>query len=78
MALRGKSMEQGPEWYKTLSKEVKELRGEVKELREEVEGMRAWRWAALRFMKILLERLHPDQHPPIPAELREDLDQSTH
>lgn len=37
--------------------------------------MRAWRWAALRFMKILLERLHPDQHPPIPAELREDLDQ---
>ncbi len=77
MALRGKSMEQGPEWYRTLSEDVKALREEVKVLRAEVEGMRAWRWAALRFMKTLMERLHPDEHPPIPPELREDLGQPT-
>ncbi|MGN0097238.1 MAG: hypothetical protein ACI38U_14390 [Corynebacterium sp.] len=87
--LRGKSAEQGPEWYRTLSEDVRTLRAENKEIRSdlskmsqkvdtmerELTGLQRWKDAALSFMRQLLALVSPDQHPVIPLELREDLDE---
>lgn len=84
MALRGKSMEQGPEWHKTLtarvdklSEQLEKMQTEMDSMRRELSGLQRWKDAALSLIRQLLVLVHPDQHPTIPAELREDLDQST-
>lgn len=83
--LRGKAAEQGPEWYKTLSAEVRQLRDEMAAMRREMDGMRTeltglqrWKDAALSLIRRLMAMIDPDDHPTIPPELREDLGQSTH
>lgn len=83
--LRGKSAEQGPEWYKTLSAEVRQLRDEMADMRREMDGMRTeltglqrWKDAALSLIRRLMVLVDPADHPTIPPELREDLDQSTY
>ncbi|MEY8565221.1 hypothetical protein AALF15_01440 [Corynebacteriaceae bacterium 7-707] len=83
--LRGKAAEQGPEWYRTLSAEVKQLREEMRQMRDEMDGMRTeltglqrWKDAALSLIRRLMALVDPEDHPAIPPELREDLDQSTH
>ncbi|MGP9723647.1 hypothetical protein ACT3SZ_06490 [Corynebacterium sp. AOP40-9SA-29] len=82
--LRGKSAEQGPEWYRTLSAEVKTLREDMAEMRREMDGMRTelsglqiWKTSALALIRQLLAKVHPDEHPVIPPEVRKDLD-ATH
>lgn len=74
LAVKGKSVDQGPEWYKTLSARVDTLDDEVQKLRSEVRGLQAWKWSALRFIRTLLDLIDPALRPAVPTELREDLD----
>ncbi|WP_291477409.1 hypothetical protein [Corynebacterium sp.] len=75
--LRGKSVEQEPDWFKTLSERVDELTNQMDGLHAELRGLQRWNDSALALIRQLLVLVHPDQRPVNPPELREDLDQTT-
>ncbi|MGP9720979.1 hypothetical protein [Corynebacterium sp. AOP40-4SA-5] len=61
-----------------LRADMVDMRREMDGMRTELSGLQIWKTSALALIRQLLSKVHPDEHPAIPPELREDLDHPAH